>query len=91
MLMLQAAHMRVCGVACTRSKQDLEEPPPQQLLDPLQLQRQGKPLLLAFIFPADTWGRRQGILLPKKLLQLFLLRRLGWEVRPRFVCRLTDA
>ncbi|CDJ58182.1 hypothetical protein, conserved [Eimeria maxima] len=87
----KAAHMRVCGVACTRSKQDMEEPPPQQLLDPLQLQRQGKPLLLAFIFPADTWGRRQGILLPKKLLQLFLLRRLGWEVRPRFVCRLTDA
>ncbi|CDJ34913.1 uncharacterized protein EMH_0022810 [Eimeria mitis] len=79
---VKAAHMRHCGVACTHTQQqDLEQSPVKQLLHPLQLQRQGKPLLLAFIFPADTWGRRQGILLPKKLLQFFLLRRLGWEVR----------
>ncbi|XP_026191756.1 uncharacterized protein LOC34621099 [Cyclospora cayetanensis] len=60
---------------------EAEGPPAKTSEGESQRQAQQRPLLLAFIAPADTQGRRQGILLPKKLLQLLVLRRLGWEVR----------
>ncbi|OEH80561.1 hypothetical protein cyc_04584 [Cyclospora cayetanensis] len=67
----KAAHIRLRGVVVSTKTSEGES----------QRQAQQRPLLLAFIAPADTQGRRQGILLPKKLLQLLVLRRLGWEVR----------
>lgn len=85
MMLLQAALMRVCGVVSSSTLQiQTEEIGHIHHRHCSQQQRQLQQVrqhLLVFIAPADTCGRRQGILLPKKLLQLFVLRRLGWEVR----------
>ncbi|CDJ41684.1 hypothetical protein, conserved [Eimeria tenella] len=81
----KAALMRVCGVVSSSTLQiQTEEIGHIHHRHCSQQQRQLQQVrqhLLVFIAPADTCGRRQGILLPKKLLQLFVLRRLGWEVR----------
>lgn len=84
-MLLQAALMRLCGVVSSSTLQiQTEEIGHNHHRHCSQQQRQLQHVrqhLFVFIAPADTCGRRQGILLPKKLLQLFVLRRLGWEVR----------